>query len=128
MRRKRVTGRFFLFLLALLVIAFLILRPRLFPGARETALRLYETGYRIVMVADGTMKERRAETASGTPMECPPPRTRDTVGLVMLATISAMASPASTSPPMVLRTMSMPSISSLSSMVTPVNDVHPLKA
>ncbi len=26
------------------------------PGARETALRLYETGYRIVMVADGTVQ------------------------------------------------------------------------
>ena len=40
MRRKRVTGRFFLFLLALLVIAFLILRPRLFPGSRETVIMM----------------------------------------------------------------------------------------
>ena len=38
MRRKRVTGRFFVFLLALLVIAFLILRPRLFPGSKETVI------------------------------------------------------------------------------------------
>ena len=40
MRRRRVTGRFFLFLLALLVIAFLILRPRLFPGAKETVIMM----------------------------------------------------------------------------------------
>lgn len=40
MRRRRVTGRFFLFLLALLVIAFLILRPRLFPGSRETVIMM----------------------------------------------------------------------------------------
>ena len=40
MRRKRVTGRFFLFLLALLVIAFLILRPRLFPGSKETVIMM----------------------------------------------------------------------------------------
>ena len=39
MRRKKVTGRFFLFLLALLVIAFLILRPVLFPGSKETSAR-----------------------------------------------------------------------------------------
>lgn len=40
MRRKRVTGRFFLFLLVLLVIAFLILRPRLFPGSKETVIMM----------------------------------------------------------------------------------------
>ncbi len=40
MRRKRVTGRFFVFLLALLVIAFLILRPRLFPGSKETVIMM----------------------------------------------------------------------------------------
>ena len=40
MRRKRVTGRFFLFLLALLVIAFLILRPRLFPSSKETVIMM----------------------------------------------------------------------------------------
>lgn len=40
MRRKKVTGRFFLFLLALLVIAFLILRPVLFPGSKETVIMM----------------------------------------------------------------------------------------
>ena len=40
MRRKKVTGRFFLFLLALLVIAFLILRPRLFPSSKETVIMM----------------------------------------------------------------------------------------
>lgn len=40
MRRKRVTGRFFVFLLALLVIAFLILQPRLFPGSKETVIMM----------------------------------------------------------------------------------------
>jgi hypothetical protein len=40
MRRKRVTGRFFVFLLALLVIAFLILWPRLFPGSKETVIMM----------------------------------------------------------------------------------------
>jgi hypothetical protein len=35
-----VTGRFFVFLLALLVIAFLILRPRLFPGSKETVIMM----------------------------------------------------------------------------------------
>ena len=40
MRRKRVTGRFFLFLLALLVIAFLILRPSLFPSSKETVIMM----------------------------------------------------------------------------------------
>ena len=40
MRRKKVTGRFFLFLLVLLVIAFLILRPRLFPGSKETVIMM----------------------------------------------------------------------------------------
>ena len=40
MRRRRVTGRFFVFLLALLVIAFLILRPRLFPGSKETVIMM----------------------------------------------------------------------------------------
>ena len=32
------------------------------------------------MLAVGAMKERLADTARGTPMECPPPRTRETVG------------------------------------------------
>ena len=51
----------------------------------------------------------------GTPMECPPPSTRDTVGILREAIISAMASPASTSPPTVLRRTRRPSISSSSS-------------
>ena len=35
-RKKRVTGRFYIFLLILLVIAFLIVRPHLSFGSRET--------------------------------------------------------------------------------------------
>ena len=46
MRRKRVTGRFYLFLLALLVIAFLILRPMLFPGSRETVIMMANAAQR----------------------------------------------------------------------------------
>ncbi|MBQ6325390.1 MAG: hypothetical protein IJI26_04915 [Clostridia bacterium] len=38
MRRRRVTGRFYLFLLILLGIAFLIIRPYIFPGARVTQI------------------------------------------------------------------------------------------
>ena len=34
-----------------------------------------------VMVALGTMNDRFPETASGTPMECPPPSTSVAVGL-----------------------------------------------
>lgn len=40
MRRKRVTGRFYIFLLALLVIAFLIARPFIFSGSRETVIMM----------------------------------------------------------------------------------------
>ena len=58
---------------------------------------------------------RFAATASGTPIECPPPRTREAVGFFMPAISSAMASPASTSPPMVLSRISRPSISGDSS-------------
>ncbi len=43
------------------------------------------------MAPEGTMKDSFAATASGTPMECPPPSTRDTVGLRIPAIISAMA-------------------------------------
>ena len=68
-----------------------------------------------VMVALGTMKDFLPQTASGTPMECPPPSTSVTAGFFMDATISAIASPASTSPPIVLRMSSRPSISRLSS-------------
>lgn len=46
MRRVRVTGRFFVFLLALLVIAFLILRPVLFPGSRETVIMMANSSQR----------------------------------------------------------------------------------
>ena len=67
------------------------------------------------MAADGAIKERLADTASGTPMECPPPSTRDTVGLDMLAISSAMPSPASISPPTVFSRTRSPSTSSLSS-------------
>ena len=61
------------------------------------------------------MNDSLAATARGTPMECPPPSTRDTVGLRIPEIISAMARPASMSPPMVLSRMSRPSASSLSS-------------
>ena len=44
-------------------------------------------------------------------MEWPPPNTSVTVGLVMPAIISAMASPASTSPPMVCSSTNRPSTS-----------------
>lgn len=46
MRKKRVTGRFYIFLLALLVIAFLILRPMLFPGSRETVIMMANASQR----------------------------------------------------------------------------------
>lgn len=46
MRKKRVTGRFFIFLLALLVIAFLLLRPVLFPGTRETVIMMANSSQR----------------------------------------------------------------------------------
>jgi len=61
-------------------------------------------------------KEYLQLTAMGTPMEWLPPRTRDTVGLLNDASISAMASPASTSPPIVFNSTSTPPISSLSSI------------
>lgn len=56
------------------------------------------------------------QPASGTPIECPPPSTRDTVGFFIPDIISAMASPASTSPPMVFRSISSASISGVSSI------------
>ena len=40
MRRKRVTGRFYVFLLALLVVAFLIARPWLFPRSNVTVIMM----------------------------------------------------------------------------------------
>ena len=72
----------------------------------------------MVMVALGAMKERPAATASGTPMEWPPPSTREAVGFSIPAINSAMARPASTSPPTVLRMTMSPSMSSRSSMAT----------
>ena len=48
-------------------------------------------------------------------MEWLPPSTRETVGLLKEAIISAMASPASTSPPSVLSRIRIPSVSSSSS-------------
>ena len=42
------------------------------------------------MVADGTINERFAAVASGTPIECPPPSTRDTVGFLLDDIISAI--------------------------------------
>ena len=46
MRGMRVTGRFYVFLLALLVIAFLLLRPLLMPGARETVIMMANAAQR----------------------------------------------------------------------------------
>lgn len=40
MRRRRVTGRFYLFLLVVLVIAFLIVRPFIFSGSREAVIMM----------------------------------------------------------------------------------------
>ena len=71
-----------------------------------------------VIVAVGTTKLRRADTASGMPMEWPPPSTRVALGLLTPAISSASASPASTSPPTVLRMTSSPSISGSSSIST----------
>ena len=68
-----------------------------------------------VMLAVGAMRQRLHDTASGMPMECPPPSTSETVGFFIPAISSAMASPASTSPPTVLSRSSSPSMSSLSS-------------
>ena len=72
------------------------------------------TGW-MVMEAEGAIKLLSAATASGTPMECPPPSTSEAVGFRMPAIISAMASPASTSPPAVLSRISRAVISGDSS-------------
>ena len=45
----------------------------------------------MVIVADGTINECLAETANGTPMECPPPSTNETVGFFIPAINSAKA-------------------------------------
>ena len=61
MRKKRVTGRFYLFLVALLVIAFLILRPMLFPGSRETVIMMANAAQRqtvdCVIIRDEAVTE-----------------------------------------------------------------------
>ena len=46
MRKKRVTGRFYLFLLALLVIAFLILRPLFVSHSQETVIMMANAAQR----------------------------------------------------------------------------------
>ena len=69
----------------------------------------------MVMAAEGAIIDLFAATASGTPIEWPPPKTSDTVGFFIPAISSAMPSPASTSPPTVLSSMSRPFISSDSS-------------
>ena len=59
MRRIRVTGRFYIFVLALLVIAFLILRPLLFRGTRETVIMMANASQRqtvdCVIIRDETV-------------------------------------------------------------------------
>ena len=59
MRRKRVTGRFYLFLLALLVIAFLLLRPLLFTRSQETVIMMANAAQRqtvdCVIIRDETV-------------------------------------------------------------------------
>ena len=71
-----------------------------------------------VIVALGTIKLFLQLTASGTPIECPPPSTNDAVGVFIVERSSAIASPASTSPPTVFKIISKPSISLLSSIAT----------
>ena len=70
------------------------------------------------MVALGTINERSALTASGTPIEWPPPSTIDAVGLDKPAMTSEIASPASTSPPRVFMSSSIASTFSSSSSAT----------
>ena len=59
MRRKRVTGRFYIFLLAIVVIAFLIVRPHLDFGAREITIEPGSASYSrstdAVIIRDGTV-------------------------------------------------------------------------
>ena len=45
MRRKRVTGRFYIFLLAILLIVFLIVRPHLRFGTREAIIEPGSASY-----------------------------------------------------------------------------------
>ena len=46
MRKKRVTGRFYLFLAAILVIAFLLLRPLLMTRSQETVIMMANAAQR----------------------------------------------------------------------------------
>ncbi len=62
MRRKRVTGRFYLFLLALLIVGFLLLRPTLFPGSRETVIMMANAAQR--QTVDCILIRDEAVTAS----------------------------------------------------------------
>ena len=52
-RKKRVTGRFYIFLLILLVIAFLIVRPHLNFGSREA-----------IIIAEGIQSTGMGETVT----------------------------------------------------------------
>ena len=62
MRRKRVTVRFYLFLLALLIVAFLIVRPLLFTGSRETVIMMANAAQR--QTVDCVLIRDEAVTAS----------------------------------------------------------------
>ena len=59
MRKKRVTGRFYLFLLALLVVAFLILRPLFVTHSQETVIMMANAAQRqtvdCVIIRDETV-------------------------------------------------------------------------
>ena len=59
MRRKRVAGRFYLFLLALLVVAFLIIRPLLVTRSKETVIMMANAAQRqtvdCVIIRDETV-------------------------------------------------------------------------
>jgi len=48
-RKRRITGRFYIFLLLLLVIAFLILRPHLFSGGKEAVIMQATAQYSQMM-------------------------------------------------------------------------------
>ena len=62
MRKKRVTGRFYLFLLALLVIAFLILRPMFVTHSQETVIMMANASQR--QTVDCVLIRDEAVTAS----------------------------------------------------------------
>ena len=61
MRRKRVTGRFYLFLLVLLAIAFLIARAFLFSGPRQTVIMMANSSQ--IQTVDCVMIRDEAVTA-----------------------------------------------------------------